>query len=503
MRILLILGWLLISGILANAGNDVKSAPEGQSRADELLQRLQSLGSFQAEYYFATNGKPVGNITTIFDRQYHYLAIKLSDVAGKDPDVFTLVDISKMDSTNGGLEIAIIQGKRGQKCLIPIQKMIETPDNPIGILCLIGKYFGAAENSETNLPTLDQVAPNLSLGIDDDSINISAGFSTLSTNLTVSWLDRGLISNAVNVIEGDETVQFVYPSNHVIVVDKTTGLLSSDTVGDIESKRGSVREIVFKRDFTPVNQPYSALIPNFHKVKFKELPTKNILGQLYFSYFASMGQQMASDTNFTLTLQSNSVKLAKAARDAARQMTHEKARAAVTKKKNLKALDKILIPAYKEYLANPPIDIRDLSFTNLLDLALAAMSDDSKLLPPDLLESVNKARNESKSIIEFLPDDSRRALNKYLDVIYPALCQGVLIEFTSISFDDIKKMQLPNMAPLEAKAYCKRAGYEIKHGMLNDAITDLERALELKPSDPEIEKQLTQAKAKAKENKNS
>jgi len=200
--------------------------------------------------------------------------------------------------------------------------------------------------------------------------------------------------------------------------------------------------------------------------------------------------------HFDEMLQTNSAKIVNAARETARQMVREDAKARVDKKSAVEFRNKVLIPAYKSYLQNPPVDIKDLSFSNLLDMTIVlAETNSSILVPSEGLALIEKTKKDSRNIINKLPIDAQEPLIKLYDVITPALIEGTMSEDFIANIEEIKILGIPEFNSDEGDAYGKRGPREQKNGDLVGAIADFEKALELKPGDVAIKKEILKVKA--------
>jgi hypothetical protein len=491
----IILVCLSLSACWLRAEQELPTAEKGKRLANELSQKLNTLGSFQAEYQAVSHDKHAGDITVLFNNYQKYCLIKATTVVRNEPDICYVLDFSKLNDKSGSVKMLIVSGKDGKQYEFSIKYLIDHLDNPIGVLSFMSRQFQLETKAKTDMTSLQAGGPNLSLGLDSTNIIMGAGFSYESTNLMVSWLDPNTITTAINIVETPESVQFSYPDNHVVLVERETGLLLKDFVPD-PAKPGS-RKIVLQSHSALQNPvPYASIIPEFDKIKFEELPSKLFSEQMCVSYLTELGRQLATMDHFDEMLQTNSAKIVNAARETARQMVREDAKARVDKKSAVEFRNKVLIPAYKSYLQNPPVDIKDLSFSNLLDMTIVlAETNSSILVPSEGLALIEKTKKDSRNIINKLPIDAQEPLIKLYDVITPALIEGTMSEDFIANIEEIKTLGIPEFNSDEGDAYGKRGSREQKNGDLVGAIADFEKALELKPGDVAIKKELLKVKA--------
>lgn len=483
----------------APSHNPLPARVEGASLVNELSQKLDALGSFQAEYRAVSGDTPAKDITVLFNNDRQYGLIKAAAIGTKEPDVYFVFDFSQLNDKSGSMKMLIASGKEGKRCEISMNDLMNHLDNPLGVLSFMAMQIQSEAVTNTGMTSLQGAGPNLSLGLDSNNIVMGAGFSCESTNLMVSWLDPNTILNAIDIVETPESVQFSYPDNHVVLVDRKTGLLLRDSMPH-PAKTG-LGEIVLQSYSAHQNPvPYASIIPGFDKIKFEELPQKLLYAQMFDSYFSAFGSQLAAMGNFDEMLRTNSVKIANAARNAARRMAREDAKAKADKKSAVKFRDKALVPAYKSYLQNPPVDVKDLSFSNLLDMAMAmAETNSSILVPPDALALIERTKSDSQNIISRLPGDARAPLIKLSDAIMPAMIEGLMLEYFRANIEEIRALGIPEFNAEQAAAYGKRGSMEQKNGNLAGAMADFGKALELKPGNAAIEKKLREVKAQMNE----
>ncbi len=242
--------------------------------------------------------------------------------------------------------------------------------------------------------------------------SFQATYSSGGTNLDVSWLDLNEITNALAIVENPDSVQFSYPDNRIVSVDRQTGLLLDDSMP--KPLRHNPREIkLVKQSRLESPVPYSLLIPEFNRIKFKEFPSKLFYNRLATKYFADVGQQLKTNNDFEAMFLTNSAKLIAAAREAGHEMVRADAEARATPERIMKWRNKTLIPAYKDYLKNPPVDMKDLSFTNLLVWASSiAKTNVNLMMSPGASTLVDKAIEEIPDVISTLPRDLQKPYTK-------------------------------------------------------------------------------------------
>lgn len=488
---LLILAYLSLSICWVEAEQELSPARDGQRLANELSQKLNALGSFQVTYDLIGSNKTVGEIELLFNNDQKYCLIKMGETS--EPEVSFVLDFSQLNEKSGNVEMLTIFEKEGKRCRFSLKQMVEHLDNPVGILCFVGRQIQPDSTNGADVDSIFISHPTLSLGLDTTNIVGGAGFSSGGTNLAASWLDPDTITNALNIVETSESIQFLYPDNHVVSVDRQTGLLLKDSMPNPVTH--NLREIVFeKHTAVEAPMPYVFLVPGFSKVKFEELPPTAFYNQVAGSYLTQVGQQLATNSNFDEILRTNSAKITAAVREATREMVRADVEARVTQESAIKFGNKYLIPAYKKYLQNPPVDIKDLSFTNLLALATTmAETNASLLVPQEAWALIEKKKEDLQNIINTLPKDIQKPFLKIYDIVLPALAKGCLLECWTATIEQIKTLNFPDLSADEAEAYVKRGSAEQKRGDLADAIYDFQKAVELKPRDASIKKKFDTA----------
>jgi tetratricopeptide (TPR) repeat protein len=473
------------------AEQELSAAKDGARLANELSQKLNALGSFQATYNAVSRDRPVGKIRILFDDNQKYCLLEMGET--NEQDVFFILDYSQLNEKSGNVEMLTIYGTEGKRCQFSLKQMIEHLDNPVGILCFVGRQIQPDSTNGADVDSIFISHPTLSLGLDTTNIVGGAGFLSGGTNLAVSWFDPNTITNALNIVETSESIQFSYPDNHVVSVDRQTGLLLKDSMPNPVTH--NLREIVLEK-YTAVEvpMPYVFLVPGFSKVKFEELPPTAFYNQVAGSYLTQVGQQLATNSNFDEILRTNSAKITVAVREATREMVRADVEARVTQESAIKFRNKYLIPTYKDYLQNPPVDIKDLSFTNLLALATSmAETNASLLVPPEAWALIEKKKEDFPNIINTLPKDIQKPFFKIYNIVAPALAEGYVLEYWTATIGQIKTLNFPDLSADEAKAYVKRGLAEQKRGDLADAIYDFRKAMELKPRDASIKKKFNKA----------
>jgi hypothetical protein len=478
---LLVLILLALSTCWAKSEEIPLNATNWQALADKLTQKLDALGSFQAEYRVIGPHKLHANITVLFNNYQKYCLTTF----GKDkPDFYFVTDFSQANDASGNVEMLLISGKKGKTTKMSPKYLMTHLDNPVGVFSSILKAFGPEIKVTRINGDFSASGPTLSLSLSSDSITIAGGYSSQSTNLMLSWLDPDMISNAVDVAENADSIQFSYPGNHIISVDRKTGFLLKDAFPP------DIREITLENYSALQNPgPYSALIPRFDKIKFKALPAKEIRDNMYNAFFTFYGRQFAAMGNFDQILQTNSARIADCARETGRRMLDENA-TAIGYEKLVVKLRKEEISEYKDFLRRPPMDVIDLSYTNFLDRTITLFqTNSSEIEVPAHVRFLGQ--EDAKLLIEKFPKDAQAPLFKLYDIFLPPLAQGAASELVVVGCTDAKKMgEPPDLVPAKANAYYQRGCIKQKKGDLPGAKYDFEKALELKPGDPAIKQKL-------------
>ena len=329
------------------------------------------------------------------------------------------------------------------------------------------------------------------MGLSSSNITFGAGVSYGNTNLAVSWLDSNTVTKALNVVETAQSVQFSYPDKHTVSVDRNTGLLREEST--LSDNTYASRKLVLKNFAKLQNSmPYALLIPQFDNIKFEETSSKLFSDQMAQSFITLVGQQLTTITNFDEILRTNSVRFATATRELARAMVRDKVKAQVTQKSAVKFRKKVLIPAYKSsFLQDPPVDVRDLSFTNVLVYATSVFETNANMLvPSEAFTLIKKEIYDTQHFISQLPKGAQKPFVKIYNIVIPAVVEGVMLEYWTATMSRIGAQNLPELNPDLAKAYVKRGVAEQTSGDLTNAVHDFQQALILQPKDSAIKKKL-------------
>lgn len=505
MRRVFILSWIVASIFSANAGEQLSPTKDGPKLADELSQKLYAQGSFQATYdiFVAGRDKPVGIMEFLFNNEQRYSLLKMSEpksffgLVHWTNSFYVVVDVSALNKESGNIKMLAITGTKGREGQFSFKQMLEHLDNPVSIFSFICKQLQPDSTNFVDPAALCIMHPTLSLGL--GSTNIALGYLSGGTNLEVSWLDPNEITNALAIAENLDSVQFSYPHNRIVSVDRQTGLLLDDSMP--KPVRHNPREIkLVKQSRLESPVPYSLLIPEFNRIKFKEFPSKLFYNRLATKYFADVGQQLKTNNDFEAMFLTNSAKLIAAAREAGHEMVRADAEARATPERIMHWRNKTLIPAYKDYLKNPPVDMKDLSFTNLLVWASSiAKTNVNLMMSPGASTLVDKAIEEIPDVISTLPRDLQKPYTKINAILLPALLEGGMSEYLTVALNRVRTLPPPDLNSEEANAYVKRGTLEQQRKDWADAIYDFQKAMELMPGDASMKKKLDEVKTQAKE----
>jgi hypothetical protein len=208
---LFILVCISLSTCWVRAEQELSTVKEGEKLANELSQKLNTLGSFQATYDAISHDKLFGKIKVLFNNDQKYCLMEVGET--NESGVLFILDYSQLNEKSGDVEMLMISGKQGTDVKLSIKDTVEHLDNPVGILCFMAKQLQLETNDITKISIAH---PNLSLGLDSSNIMFGAGFLSGGTNLTVSWLDPNIcillamfagIHQAIaqNLLVGDST----------------------------------------------------------------------------------------------------------------------------------------------------------------------------------------------------------------------------------------------------------------------------------------------------------
>jgi hypothetical protein len=281
-------------------------------------------------------------------------------------------------------------------------------------------------------------APSLSLGLSEDSLKLSVGIACKGEHLTASWLDEEAIANAVKILESSEAIQFIYKDDHIVLIEKKTGLLLKDIWPN--PARPGPRYIALKRHSRlKRNVPYSSLIPSFDSIKIEELPPQHLYKQMFFSILTELGHNLSDIDRFDQTVEHHSDEITAAVRKTGRVIIREDTKKRVDREKAKEFAEEFLFPTYERYKEKHPQKASDLSFPDFLsNLMQAAEANPSAVVLPGSRKLTEAIQKECENILDQLPEDAQQPLRKLYDQCISALVEGWYLEFLSATLDQAK-----------------------------------------------------------------
>jgi hypothetical protein len=418
--------------------------------ADELSRKLGDLGSFQAEYRAVSPDKPPADITILFNQRQKYCLYRVAFAgaatgAEQTNVIYSVLDFSRLKDGSCSFQVLANEKNEGKKFTLSFKELFKRVDNPLGAFYFIARQIGA--EMKTDRMIIESTGPVLWLELDSTNLDVSAGFSTKINPLGVSWLGRNMITNAINVVESPDSVQFTYKDNHVVLVDQKTGLLLKDSWPD--PIRPGPREIVLQ-SHSPIQRsvPYASVIPGFDNVKFEERPPTQPYEQMSVSFLTVLGRKLSAVENFEETLQNHSADLTITFRKLGRQMIRKDPKA-MFDKNTVKFSNEYLLSAYKEYIHDHPKASQNVSFHQFLDILMAAIeADPSELWSlPEASAFIEKLKQEAeiRHVISQLPEETQKPLIEIYNVCMPAFWEGCFLEICSEGIKQVKALKMPEI----------------------------------------------------------
>ena len=427
---------------MAEAEQESLSISNGIGLVQDLSLKLAALGSFQAEYRGVAPDKSA-DITLLFNKERSYCLCKISVAeADQQEDVYTVLDFSKMNGKRGAFSMLLISGGEGNRFTVSFQDMFESLDNPIGVLFFMAKHFGLETQTDADQIDVEPGAPLVSLGLSEESLVFGMGIASKSKHLTASWLDEDAITNAVKIFKSPESIQFSYKENHIVVIEKKTGLLLKDIWPN--PARPESRYIALKsHSALKRNVPYSLLIPLFDSIAIQELPPEHLYKQMYVSFLTDLGRKLSEIDGFEEKLGLHSADIAAAIRKFGRAMIRDDAKKRVNNDKTKEFTKEFLRPAYEQYRVKHAQKAGDVSFLNFLsNLMREAEANPSTLMSPSSRNFTETIKKECEKVLADLPEDAQQPLRKLFDDNMSALAEGWILEFLAATLDQVKTLEL-------------------------------------------------------------
>jgi len=421
------------------------AAGPGNLLAEELTRKLAGLGSLQAEYRaFSPDGRAADLTFQVNQAQKYCLCWLAPADAGDETDptniIGSVLDFSLLNDESRTIQMLAFKGNEGKKFTLSLQKLFERADNPFSAFYLIARQIGAERKVWRT--TTGPGGPELTLALDATNLAFYPEISSGRKTLSASWLDRNIITNVIKVVATPDSVQFTYPSNHVVLIDRKTGLLAVDSWPD--PARPGLREIILQH-YSPLprNVPCASAIPGFADIHFEKLPDPQVYEHMSFSFLADLRRKLAAMENFEESLRNHSADLTAAFRELGRRNN----RGMTQDLEAARFRNETLIPDYKRYLQNHPDKAKTLTFNRYLDIVLAECEANPRdlLSIPEVRASMEKARLDCQGAIRQLPEDNQKPLMELYDVCMPAFYEGNCLGYISKRIKQVKALKTPQM----------------------------------------------------------
>lgn len=401
----------------------------------ELNENLKTLGSFEAVYQAVSSSKNVMDITVISNPRLRYILVKRA-VPGT-PGSYMIFDFADINNCL----MLIIENGECKRITLKFRDLFERLDNPVGILSCMISLSGDKAGADIEKNDYETAAPTLSLGLTKDKLNISIGFQTSGKVLSVSWLQPEEIAKAVNIIESPEYVRFVYKDNHIITVDRKTGLLFRDS-WVVKPELKTPREIkLISYSAVKTDIAYSSSIPGFRDIKFTEISPEQFYREMSDKFIENIGNAFSNlDMNeFNKFIMNHSDDIIKTVRKTAREMTRNDKKT-IPDKQKIAALKEKLRSAYINDMEKNPGKAGNISFNKYLDsLVLEAGSDPSGFVSPDVMMQIRTLTKKTQETINRFPEHAREPLKKLYDICMPAIAEGMMSGIIEQVIDEIKE----------------------------------------------------------------
>jgi hypothetical protein len=435
---------LFVIGCLGAEQGATVRAPE--SIVKELSQKLEKLGSFQAEYQAIAPDKSA-DITLLYNKQQEYCLLMMTNIVmitekGTNPthDAYIIIwDFSKANDHGGTFKTLQIADGDEKNIEISLRDMTERLDNPIGLFLFMFKHGGSEMTTDgKKIDIQAELGTEIFLGLGKERIKL--GISSMYDSFAVSWLDLASATNATKILELTNAIQFSYAENHVVVVDKKTGLLLDDSWPD--PSRPGPRQIVLKRQAKlQTDAPYSSFVPSFVGIKAEKLSADALRNQLTIATLTDIGRKLSAIDNIDENLRLHSGAIVMAVRKAVRQKMRDEVTKWLDDQKVATTKEKTLMPLYKQYMERDPEAATGVSFHDFLDIMIAALEKNPRLIVSSSChEHTEIIQALCKDTLAQLPEDAQKPLKKLYDVAMPALVDGMMVEYYAVLFEKIKKM---------------------------------------------------------------
>jgi len=400
----------------------------------ELTENLKTLGSFEAGYQ-AVSSNNVMDIRIISNRNLKYILIKHAMV--KMPESYMIFDYSDINNCR----MLLIEHGECKRITLKFKDLFERLDNPVGILAYMFSVAGDKAGIDTEKNNYEAAVPTLSLGLTRDKLNMSIGFQTSGNVLSVSWLNPDEADKSVNIIESPEHVQFIYKDNHIITVDRKTGLLSRDS-WVVNPKLKTPREIkLISYAALKTDVAYLSSIPGFGNIKFTEISPEQFYREITDRFIENMGNEFSNlDINeFNKFIREHSADITNTVRKTARRMVRDD-KSIIPGKQKTAALKEKLMSAYKRDMGKNPEKAKGISFNKYLDsLILEAESNPSEFVSPDIMVKIRTLTKKTQETISRFPEQAREPLKKLYDICMPAIAEGMMLGVMEQLIDEVKE----------------------------------------------------------------
>lgn len=272
---------VLMSALLLPAWAEV-NPEQAQQAQQQLAERLDQLGPFEAEYT-AISPEKRALVKVVYHPARKFAMLQILFEEEQNPVYTVVLDYAQTDRLKGGFEMLIITPESAERYPVALKELFDSLNSPLGVFAFFSDSLaggGPAERPET--PQQLQ----LQLGLTEADLLLSLGMSLGKGQLTGSWLSEDL-SQLQELKQTSDRVSFVFPGKHEIVVQKSTGLLALDSWP--HSEKSGLRELRLK-EFTALKdqRPYQERISGFKQLQIVDAPGDQLYRQMYSSFLSGL-----------------------------------------------------------------------------------------------------------------------------------------------------------------------------------------------------------------------
>ncbi|MDF7801477.1 hypothetical protein P4C99_18515 [Pontiellaceae bacterium B1224] len=430
---------VLLRGLASAGLADDTGTQLDVSNAEQLSKTLSDTfnrqGSFQAEYQAIgpTNSMGFG---LLLNKELEFVLMKMIKEGETSTIVYTINDFSE-----DGLTFLATDGTTGIKinyrsCFQTILESFKRPDNPAGWFVFIAKSFAEESKVEVrDASSPKKLLTTINLGLSADGLNAGVGNSSNGFN---SWLAPELLTNAVSIVEYDDSIQFFFKNSHTVLIDKNSGLLLEDSFPSPDKlyPRAITR---IHRGELEVGGHYSTLIPGFDQIEFKEVDpnSSQMKKQMSREFLTALGRSLGETEGLEKLLEKYAERIEDRTREAGRAAAQEVFIDNIPLK-YIEVFGATVLAEYEKYEVSVPDTETPVSFSLFVDALQLEMAK-----RPGVAATIADKFNaefcqKCQSLLAGLPADARAPLQMLYDQIMPSFVEGVSEEIIQWFFEQIK-----------------------------------------------------------------